>query len=259
MSQYLRDEVLKNLTITECNLKKINEELIEISKQFNLTVPTDQDKLFHSYIIRFDNKGFRLFDFGEVLKYFSDAHKVERVCFYVNSLKGLEANGFLGNRIELKFDKYDTNNCALVIDGDKKAWVDTTFWKINERLNKYQNTNYFIRNRWIPFTVQILGVIIGFFFSFITANKIAPALSINNSLAFSFIIIFLLFSNIWTFIFEGIMRIIDYFWPNISFKEKGKSHWFVKTFISTAFVSLFIFLLSRVFIYIGNVFKAIIR
>jgi len=266
MSQFLRDESLRNLTLSEEALRKINENILEIAKQVNDAFPREVNDvslnkklLMPSYIIRFDNKGFRLFDFQAAIKYFNDAHKIERFIFYLDSLESIESNKMLGKSIELKFAPNEPHNSNLVIQDDDNNWVDATFWKLKERLNKYQNKNYLIRNRWIPFFVQILGVVAGFIGSLWLAIKISPKLTIENSVAFTFIIAFLLFSNIWGFVFERIIKSINYFWPNISFQEKKGIHWLIRALISTALVSIFLYLLSRIFAYVGIIFKSIIK
>lgn len=82
MSKYLRDVRLKNLSLFEKRIRKINDDLIEIINKENGELKqrlVDQDiakkMLLISYIIRFDGKGFRLSDFNEVMKFFSDAKK----------------------------------------------------------------------------------------------------------------------------------------------------------------------------------------
>ena len=75
MSQYLRDEFLKNLNFSEEALRKINEDIMEIATQANQSLRNqykDQDLtnrlLIPSYIIRFDGRGFRLFEFENIMR-----------------------------------------------------------------------------------------------------------------------------------------------------------------------------------------------
>ena len=264
MSQFLRDEYLRNLTITEDALRKINDDIEEITRQGNESLKTQfsgQDlidrSLIRSYIIRFDGKGFRLFDFDKAFKYFQDAKKVERFIFVVDSIKSL--GRIQGKSIDLRLDAMDINNCTIVVQDDDNTWVDATFCKIRERLSRYKNNNRIVRNRLIPFLIQLAGVVAGFILSLWLAIKISPKLAIENSLAFSFVIAFLLFSNIWTVAFELAIRLLDYFWPNISFKSKGSLHWLIKALISTAFVSMFFFLISKLFSYLAGIIKAILK
>jgi hypothetical protein len=161
--------------------------------------------------------------------------------------------------MELWFDAKETNNCKLVVQDDDMNWVDSVFCKLKERLNKYKSFNFIIQNRWVSFIVQLLGVIVGFIVSLWAAIKISPKLAIDNSLAFTFVIAFLLFSNIWTLLYEGILKCLNYFWPNISFKEKGRFHWLIKAIISSAFVGFFFFIINRLLLYISQIMKSILK
>jgi len=264
MSQFLRDEYLRNLTVNEDALRKINDDIEEITQQENQSLGKQfqgQDLtnrlLIRSYIIRFDGKGFRLFDFEKAIKYFQDAKKVERFIFVVDSISSI--NRIQGKSIELRLDALDINKCTIVVQDDNSTWVDATFCKIRERLSRYKNNNHLVRNRIIPFLIQLFGVMVGFILSLWIAIKISPKLAIDNSLAFSFVIAFLLFSNIWTVIFELAIRFLHYFWPNISFKFKGSLHWLIKALISTAFVSVFFFLISKLFSYLAGIIKSILK
>lgn len=266
MSQYLRDESLKNLSLSESALTKINDDFQDMENQINKNLDmksTDENirkKIsLLSYIIRFDNKGFKLFSFDKALKHFQDAHHVERFIFVLESVESIRTNRLAGKSIELWLDAGGASAIKLTVQDDDISWVDSVFCRIRERLNKYRNKNFIIQNRWIPFVVQLLGVIAGFIISLWAAIKISPKLAIENSIAFTFVIAFLLFSNIWTLLYEGILRCLNYFWPSISFKEKGNLHWLIKALISSAFVGIFLFIINRIFLYLSNIMKVIIK
>lgn len=266
MSQYLRDEFLKSLSVSESALIKIDDDILEIANQVNKNLDmnsTDDNVrkkiLIHSYIIRFDNKGFRLFGFDRVLKHFQDAHRVERFIFILESLESIKSNRIFGKSMELWLDAREANNCKLVVQDDDMNWVDSVFCKLKERLNKYKNRNFVIQNRWVRFIVQLSGVIVGFIVSLWVSIKISPKLAIDNSLAFTFVIAFLLFSNVWTLLYEDILRCLSYFWPNISFKERGGLHWLIKAVISSAFVGISLFIINRLFLYVSQIIKSILK
>ena len=264
MSQYLRDEFLKNLNFSEEALRKINEDIMEIATQANQSLRNqykDQDLtnrlLIPSYIIRFDGRGFRLFEFEKIMRCFQDAKRVERFIFILDAINSL--NRITGKSIDLKFDALESNNCQLIVQDDDGNWVDAVFCKLKERLSRHENNNHIIQNRFVPFIVQILGVLVGFVISLWIAIKISPRLAIDNSLAFSFVIAFLLFSNVWTLLYEGIIRGLNYFWPNLSFKEKVGFHWLIKAVISSAFVGISFFIASKLFSYLAGMLKSIIK
>jgi hypothetical protein len=111
----------------------------------------------------------------------------------------------------------------------------------------------------VPFLVQLLGVVFGLILSFWAAMKISPQLSIDNALGFSFIIFLVLFSNIWTLLYEQILRLLNYLWPNISFKARGGLHWIVRALISSSFVAFAFFVFNRLFFYLGEMIKSILK
>lgn len=266
MSQYLRDERLRNLSFSEEALTKINEEVLEIAMQINkdLDIKSNDEVvrkkiIIPSYIIRFDNKGFRLYDFGKIIKHFREAHRIERFIFSLESIESIRTSKMSGKSIELRLDANDSTNCFIVVQDDDSYWVDSVFCKLKECLSEYKNMNFLIQNRAVPFCIQLCGVIFGFLVSLWVATKIAPKLAIDNALAFAFVIIFLLFSNVWTWLYEGILRCFNYFWPNIQFKERGGIHWLVKAIISSAFVGGFFFILNQLFIYCVQMMRTILK
>lgn len=260
MSQFLRDAALKNLKLTEERLRKINELIFEIAREQN-QVQTgeekDKKKLLPSYIIRFDDKGFKLYEFEKIIKYFNEANKVERIIFILDSIES--ANRLFGKSIELRFDNKNPDNCFLTVQADEGDWVDSTFCRVKELLDKYKNKNAFIRNSWTPFIIQILGVIIGFTFSLWGAILISPKLNIENAFTISFIIAFLIFSNIWAYLYPLILKFIDYFWPNISFKDGKSLHWLIKALLSALFVGFSLFIAGKLFSYLGEIFKSLLK
>jgi hypothetical protein len=265
MSKYLRDERIKNLTLGFDAIKSINDDLLEIAGKYNASLgdrnlskeELGKEIMIPHYIIRFDQKGYNLFDFNQVSKHFNDAHKVERFIFILDSINSI--NRFNGKVINLNLDAKDINNCSITIQDDDIDWVEQVFHKLQERLNKYKNNNHFARNRWTPFVIQMTGVILMVLGSFIIAYKIAPRLAIENSFAFAFIISIIVLSNIWALILEFLLKAVDYFWPNVAFNESNKLDWLVKAFISTIFVSFFIALFAKFFNYVSNMFRGIIK
>jgi len=218
MSKYLRDETIKNLTLNDERLKKLNEEIVQIVNTANNGLQeNDKNWLFVSYVIRFEANGYRLMNFDEVLKYFKEASSVTRIIFVVECVNSI--GKLMGKSLELRFDSRDINSNNLVVQDDDKVWVDCTYLKIKETLEKCGNRHYLVRNRWVVLFIQLTGVVFGFLMSLIVAIKIAPFFKIESPLLFSFIMSFLLFSNIWTLILEYIYRLIDYLTPNISFQK----------------------------------------
>jgi len=247
LSQFLRDEYLKNLTLSEEALKEIDEELHSLQKKENQKIDNDgkhDNYLSLTCIIRFDNKGFRLYQIDDVLKYFRSAKDVERIIFNLYSVNYLISNSRSGKSILIYFDGKDASKCQITVDDDDKDWVDSNFLKLREIISRYSNNNHRIRNAWTTFTIQIIGVIIGFLFSIWTAIKFSPSLPLKYADGFTFIIAFILFSNIWTYIYAFILRAIDFLWPNISFKKREGIYSLIRAVLIAIFASTTVFVLS---------------
>lgn len=262
MSQFLRDAAIKNLNLNEERLLKINELIFEIAKEVTQTLAESERVnkiLIPSYIIRFDNKGFKLYEFEKVIKYFKEAHKVERLIFILESVESISSNRLAGKSLELRLDILNIDNCFLTIQANEDDWVDATFCRTKELLDKYKNKNFLARNNWTSFTMQIVGVIAGIVLSLWGAIIISSKLNIENAFTISFIMAFLIFSNVWTYLYPLILKAIDIIWPNISFKEGKSLHWLFKALISTLFVSLFLLALGKLFSYLGEMFKSLLR
>jgi isopentenyl phosphate kinase len=84
MAHFLRDQQITNLSTTEENLAQLSSTFLERIAMINANV-TDDARLekgaFVTYVIRFDNKGYRVFSLDDLLRYFAEAKTVERVLF----------------------------------------------------------------------------------------------------------------------------------------------------------------------------------
>jgi len=78
MAKFLRDEFIKNVTITEETLCLVNEFLSEreatINQELQRIQANQDERLVLTYIIRFDGRGYKLNDFDDVKKYGSIAY-----------------------------------------------------------------------------------------------------------------------------------------------------------------------------------------
>lgn len=260
MGQFLRDEKLQNLELSEGSLQKIYGDLKEIVDQHNRgTDKADPNYLLQFHIIRFDNKGFRLINFDNVMKYYNDAHEVERIIFLVYSDTAWKTSNVSGKSIELNLDALQPDKCRLFVQADDQNWVDATFWKLKERLDRYHNKNFLIRNRWFGAVVQFIGVFAGIVLSLWFGSKLASILTIQNPLIFGFVIAFLIFSNLWTYLYGVIGNLVDRIFPNITFKEKAKWIGAFQGLTYTFLVSIFIIVINRILIFVSGVIRSIIK
>lgn len=260
MSKFLRDEFLTNITISEQLLIEIKKEIVKIAEKENKNKVNEmkEKNLFITYTIRFDNQGFRMYGFEEAIEYYKKACIVERFLFNLNSGKSLSTNGLFGKSISLWFDSKEPINCQLVVQDDDKDWTDSIFIKIKEILKKYKNKNHVFRNKWIPFILQLLGIMVVFLTSYWVSVQIAPKLTIENALAFIFLISLILFSNVWSFVFNFIIKYIYDLYPNLSFKEKERFNG-IKRFFNLVCVSLLVLIIFQLAINIGGFFRGILK
>jgi hypothetical protein len=267
MAKFLRDVRVSNVTISENILQLVNELLVERCVAANVATDQRQDltanqkadeKLGLFYVIRFDNRGYRLQDANEALRYFQQATEVERFIFILDSAECERTNRQYGTYFELKLDAKDVNNCTLQASSDDSDAVDSVYNGLLEIIQKGKNNNSWVRNTWTQLVVQALGVGIGFILSLIAAIKTAPTFNVENAFVLTFIFAFLIFSNVWGFINQQILRLMNYSFPNVRFERQGKTavHWLVQTLVGGLLIAFFLFVFSLIMGWLGNILGA---
>lgn len=251
MAQFLRDERIANLTIDR-------EALIQLASVFEnrkqaLNV-TQGDNKFLFYVIRFDNKGYRVFSIDKLLQYFDQAKEVERIIFTAETGTSVSSNRNVGAYLELCFDGSDPNLCYLSVTSDNSDWVDSSFSAIHETTSKFRNNNSLARSSWMQLLIQLGGVCFGFVLSLWAAVVIAPKLYLENAFVITFLFAFLLFSNTWIYFATLIHRTVNKYFPNLKFYRPAKDrlHWLRQAVIGGIIVAIVIYLLSLGFSFIGN-------
>ena len=259
MAKYLRDEILKNITITEQTLELIDEFLSERGTTTNAALTAAgaaaEQHLLMTYIIRFDNRGYKLTDFTDVKKYYAQATKVERVICLLDSAQSEKTNRMYGTHFEIRLDLTDPNNNYIQVTSDDGDAVDSVFCGLMDIIKKCQNQNGLVRNTWSQLLVQVFGVAAGFIISLIAGVKIAPHFNIDNAFIISFLFAFLIFSNTWGFINQQIHRFLNYSFPNIRFSRAGKSslHWLAQALVGGLVVAFTLLIISQLFGWVGHI------
>lgn len=267
MASFLRDIRVSNVTISENILQLVNELLVArcvagnaaIDQRQDLTVDQKTDeKLSLFYVIRFDNRGYRLQDANEALRYFQQATEVERIIFTLDSSKSERTGRQYGTYFELRLDAKDVNNCIIHASSDDGDAVDSVYNGLFEIIRKGKNNNGRVRNTWTQLVVQVLGVGVGFILSLIAAVKTAPNLNIENAFVLTFIFAFLIFSNAWGFINQQILRLMNYSFPNVRFERQGKAgiHWLIQALVGSLLVAFFLFVFGLIMGWLGNILEA---
>lgn len=215
MGDYLRDKRLTFLTIDHAQLLELNQELHAILGRANQVAGANQAVI--SYVLRYDGMGIIRKNFEEIERPFNRAKNVERVVFQFYSD---EHDISKGKRIQIYLDARDLQNCFLVVSDDDEEWVDSIFSRIMNLLLKQKNGNWLAHSSGVELLIQLVGVLCGFFLCIIVANAAAPSFNARYSFFIVFIGLFLIFSNLWTYLLILIGKARTHFWPYISFKKE---------------------------------------
>jgi hypothetical protein len=264
MAHFLRDQLVKNLSITSDKLIQISQVVVDRAKTINdKIVPGENSDLKEAllyYVIRFDNKGYRVFSIEELLRYFHHASEVERVVFTVETVESFRSSRSVGAYLELRLDEKDPSACILVATSDDKDWVDASFSAVQDALAKCKNRHGWVRTAWTPFGVQIIGVILGFILSLWIAAKMTPYLAIENAFVFSFLFSLLVFSNTWMFLSQQVIRLMNIAFPNIHFfrPDKERMHWLFQAIIGGIVAAAVLYALSQVFAFFSEFLSGIV-
>lgn len=213
MVAYLRDTSIPYLTIRSDDLDNLNKDLATIMDEAILT----DDSIHIEYTIRYDGMGIIRKNYSEIKQCFDIAKKIDRI---ILNLKNKESYLSKGKEIEIRLDSSNYSNCYLKVADDDEAWVEKNFKLLSLRLNKFKNKNSIVHSDFTTLAIQLLGVLSGLILSLIFAKLLTPFIKIQHSFFILFIGIYLVFSNLWTYILFNINRIRIKFWPFISFNKK---------------------------------------
>ena len=260
MSKYLRDSFITSVSLNANRIRTIASAFGDIAAAENANLPPgDPQNISVRYMIRFDNKGFLLDDIDDVLANYSNAKKVERINFVLDSQLFRESNRTAGKAIELFLDSENSGNCTLTVQDDDSQWTEATFCRLSEDLRRIRNLNFLVRSGWTGFLVQIIGVVAGTLLSLWTAARIEPMLEVDYAFLVAFILAFLVFSNIWSYLNHQILLFLDRLFPNISFKTDRGVLWIAQTFLAAILVWLAAYLVNQLFQFFGRVLSDILK
>ncbi len=257
MAQFLRDAHLSNIKVTEDVLIQLAEVFASRAKplmDFATAQNDDDKKPFLTFVIRFDEKGYRLFSLDDLLMHFRRANGVERIIITIETPISLRSNRLVGEHLEVRLDKLDDNNNYLSVTADDSDWVDASYSAVKDILNKHKTKNGWARSGWSTLTIQLLGVIAGFALSLWAASRISPYLSIENAFVITFFFALLIFSNAWTYINTLLLSGIRRVFPNIQFyrPDKDRINWLLQGVIIGVATAFMLYVFSEIFTFIGE-------
>lgn len=257
MAHFYRDELVSNLAIDESALMQLSAVYENRRQEINNTLVDENDpnNIFLTYIIRFDNKGYRVFSYQELLQYFHQAKVIERIVITIESSQALRSSRQTGTYMELRLDEVDPKSSHLIVTSDNRNWVDASFSEIKEILGKCKTNTGWLRSQWALLSIQIMGVIAGFTISLWGASIISPKLNIEQSFVISFIFSLLIFSNLWGFLNQKIIMWVNKVFPNVKIyrPDKDKYHWLQQAIVGGIAAAVTLYILGYIFAYIGDV------
>ncbi|MGN8088459.1 hypothetical protein ACTJK6_20555 [Ralstonia sp. 22086] len=254
MAFYLRDQHIVNVSLDDDALLHINNVFEDRFSKLKTELGAVGKVAHFTYIIRFDNKGYRVFSLDELMAYFNQARQVERVLFAIESQDALASGRSTGAYLELCLDSREPNRCVLVSSSDDKDWAEASFATVHEVLAKYRTRAGLVRNPWTSFVVQIMGVILGFFVSLWISFKVSPNLKFENSFVISFLFIILIFSNIWGYANNMFMGFVWKLFPNVEFirPAKARLHWILQAIVGSSAFAVVVYMLGMVATFVSD-------
>lgn len=264
MARFLRDEQVSNLTIDPEAVSSLVDVFMSRGTsmpEFVLQQESQPTNVFLSFTIRFDEKGYRVFDKDQLLHYFQEATEVERILFELTSGESISTNRAVGSYLDLRLDSSENVTCFLTVSSDNEDWVNGSFAAVKEELVKYGNRHSWVKNPWVDLLIQMTGLFLGFFVSLWGASQIAPKLTIENAFLISFLVVLLVFSNLWTPINQKLRGIVYRAFPTIRFYRPKKDglHWLYQALVGGIVVAASLYLLSWAFTYVGEILGAFIE
>lgn len=227
MAQFLRDKKVRAITLTEESVRELCNIFWAKAAIPTQTVNDAEEVKVPVFIIRFDNRGYKVFSTDELIAYWKQAAKVERLVLTTESLDSIRTNRSIGSMVELKLDAGDDNACWLVSSSENKDWMDGSFYAVDDCLQKCKNHSGLVRTPWTPLLIQVLGTVLVLAFSLWQAVQLAPRLNVENPALVGFIVLFFFYLPIWQFLHGITGRAIGALAPNIRFFRPARSlHWF---------------------------------
>jgi hypothetical protein len=259
MAQYLRDKHVSDVVIDEAALSDLVDTFVAQGLSMPEYVPQPQgaNPTVHlSFTIRFDERGYRVFDKQQLLQHFNQATVVERIIFELISTDALQSNRLMGSLIDLRLDTNETVPCFLTVTSDDEAWMRSSFAAVEEVLRKHRRSaSRWVRNPLVDLLIQLTGLLVGFVLSLWGATKIAPFLAIDNAFLISFLLVLLVFSNLWIPINQRVRQYLNSVFPRIRFDRPSKDRfaWLYRTVIGGLVVAAALYVLGLLFSYAGSV------
>lgn len=261
MAFYLVDEHIKNISLDIEKLELLSNLFFDRREQLAPVLYNPEDDIWIVYTIRFDQKGYKVFSFKEFCGFFEQANNIERIIITLETTSSLNSGRTRGEYVELRLDTKDNNGCFLVSSSNNKDWCESSFNSINSLLSRYRAPYSIIRNDLTPLIIQLFGVVLIYAFCILFAYQVYKVINIENPFFISFFFMFLILSNLWTYLNNYILNIFNKVFPNVEIKrvKKYRIHWILQAILGTSIFTLMIFVLEKIFSYVFNLIQILIK
>lgn len=226
MPSFIRDVIVSNVVMSDEAIQELNAVFLRRISTHNASTQDDERKLTPTYIVRFDNRGYRTFSAEEAWNYYRNADTAERLVLQAECTIGIRTNHMVGEQIEIKLDADRQAISHIIVGGESKDWVETTFTELEAALARCKNVmTAVVRTQWTGLVVQLIGVSFGLLLCLWLATLSAPYLkAVEYPRALSFAFWFLVYSNLWTYLQQRALAGLGALFPNVRFSRKG-DHW----------------------------------
>lgn len=226
MPSFIRDVIVSNVVMSDDAIQELNAAFLQRVAAHNASTQDMERQLTPTYVVRFDNRGYRTFSAEEAWSYYTSANTVERLVLQAECNIGISTNHRVGEQVEIKLDSDRQATSHIIVGGESKDWVEATFTALEAVLVRRKNVaTAVVRTQWMALVVQLIGVSVGLLLCLWLATLSAPYLKdVEYPRALSFAFWFLVYSNLWIYIQQRTLAGIEMLFPNVRFSRKGE-HW----------------------------------
>jgi hypothetical protein len=112
------------------------------------------------------------------------------------------------------------SNNKLFVYGDNEVWVKNTYARIRDLLKTLKNDNKIIYSPLFEMIIQLSAVLAIIAVATKTSLYLSAFVNVPYASVYTFVAVFLLFSNVWTFLLRWLINLRGRFFPSVGFSEK---------------------------------------
>lgn len=230
MANFLRDTFIRNRAFKESTVESIYRVFEEAAHGLIPIVDpqgTQEERVSFSVVIRFDQRGYRVWNVGDLMRYFREAKSVERLSFEIDTTTSFRTGRSTGAHCTLQVDVNEANRCLVQVASDDRSWVEKVYADLSALVDQNKTVSALVRTPATLWLIQIAGVSLGILLCIWLARLASPALKVDNPFLIAFLVALLIFSNTWTFLLQFINWVVGKAFPNVMLlrKDEERLHW----------------------------------